>query len=385
MEGVILFSYLLLRMVSSVSGVLLYRLLYGARDLRSYLYIDTLVNEFLLIPDSIISSPLYEILGNYVQGVEFSVIYSILTANIGVVMGIVMAKFYFRSKIKRVYSFLVEVPRVCLAITLIYYVLDCFLYIEGTISEKWILWEITRVCLILIIPVIAREFIQKRKLRESQELITQQQNYLSRLEDVQSQLRMIQHDYKNMISGLYTQVSEGNITDAKKYMDEKLLKFDQHIQSEIQQMNQLARIKDPNLKSLIITKLMMMIQEQVAAHVEIPMEIDQVSMEIEDLIRCLGILLDNAMEAVVGHEDARVVLVMSKESEKLVIMIKNDIYTEVDIARIYQEGYSTKGANRGLGLSSLRQIIQKYENVMQEMELEEGQFIQSITIIRKKG
>lgn len=386
-KGFVYFSYLLLRVTSSVCGTFFLRFVYGARDFRSYLYMDIFVQEFLCVPKFIFDNSLAALLRRYLHGFDFAAAHSILATTLCVILGVIMAKFLFRTKFKKAYIFLMEIPSVCLAIVIVYSILDCFLLIMSNSSREWGkwdgVWNITRIVFIMVIPIIAREFIRKRKLRESQELIVQQQIYLSRLEDVQSQLRMIQHDYKNMISGLYTQVTEGNIGEAKKYMDEKLIRVDQHIQSEIQQINQITKIKDPSLKSLIITKIMMLLQQNTAVYIEIPYEIDQVSIEILDLIRCLGILLDNAMEAVAGHEDATVVLVMLNEADKLFIMIKNDIYADVDIAKIYQEGYSTKGVNRGLGLSSLRQIIQKYEHVIQEMRIEEGQFIQSITVMQK--
>lgn len=120
---------------------------------------------------------------------------------------------------------------------------------------------------------------------------------------------------------------------------------------------------------------MTMHQQKVTVHVEIPQPIGESSMEIEDMIRCLGILLDNAMEAVVDHESARVVLVLLDEPEKLSVIVKNDLYTDIEMSRIYQEGYSTKGTNRGLGLASMQQIIRKYENVVQETKIEDEQFI----------
>lgn len=50
--------------------------------------------------------------------------------------------------------------------------------------------------------------------------------------------------------------------------------------------------------------------------------------------------------------------------------------------KIWDEGYSTKGKNRGLGLTSYQQILSKYQNVTKQTTLENGYFTQMLWIAK---
>lgn len=68
------------------------------------------------------------------------------------------------------------------------------------------------------------------------------------------------------------------------------------------------------MKSLLLFKLAHAENLQVNITLEIPAEVDRVDMNTGDFIRCLGILLDNAMEAAAGinAEPVRVALIKDK-------------------------------------------------------------------------
>lgn len=67
-----------------------------------------------------------------------------------------------------------------------------------------------------------------------------------------------------------------------------------------------------------------------------------------------------------------------REESTVTIMIKNHLKEEKKIAEITQEGYSTKGENRGIGLSSYQKILNKYPNVFNKTVVSDNQFQQVI-------
>ena len=60
--------------------------------------------------------------------------------------------------------------------------------------------------------------------------------------------------------------------------------------------------------------------------------------------------------------------------------MKNRLYHEVDVHRIWQQGYSTRGAERGIGLASYRKILDGYGNVLPATAVEEGYFVQEFKV-----
>ena len=99
-----------------------------------------------------------------------------------------------------------------------------------------------------------------------------------------------------------------------------------------------------------------------------------------DFIRCLGILIDNAMEEVKENNGKIHFVFFAATNGQLTMTISNTIRREIDCEKIFQEEYSTKGNNRGMGLSILQEMIHHSENVTMETRVENNEFIQEITI-----
>lgn len=214
------------------------------------------------------------------------------------------------------------------------------------------------------------------KLTVAEALLVQQQSYNRVLEDIQQDIRYFQHDYKNILSSFYLQLKEGKVEEAQALLEEKFLSFDKNISYNIKQMGFLNNIKPLEVKSLLLTKMLQMEQKKIKFQVEVVDSISDFHIETEDLVRCLGILIDNAMEEESLTDEKTVHFVAYREGSTVTIMIKNHLKEEKKIAEITQEGYSTKGENRGIGLSSYQKILAKYPNVLNKTVVSDNQFQQ---------
>lgn len=67
---------------------------------------------------------------------------------------------------------------------------------------------------------------------------------------------------------------------------------------------------------------------------------------------------------------------------KIVYLVIHNTTNEItfDIRKIYEEGYSTKGENRGLGLNNVRKILANYGTMFLETELQGNRFLQVLKI-----
>lgn len=239
---------------------------------------------------------------------------------------------------------------------------------------------------ILMVVLLVRSYISDMRRKEMKSLMGQQKNYLKRLEEIQKKLRVINHDYKNVAAGLYLSAESGDIEEVKNYVNNQLLMLDHDIQAEISQMNQLINIKEIELKSLLITKIAKAADSDIMLDIEISNTVGKINMSIDDLLRSIGILVDNAIEEAVMETDTsdeiRKVKLLIFEDENITnIIIKNRYRGEIPLNKIVEQGYSTKGEGRGLGLYSLKEILKKYQNVFTETKLEDGWFVQIIKII----
>lgn len=89
--------------------------------------------------------------------------------------------------------------------------------------------------------------------------------------------------------------------------------------------------------------------------------------------------MDNAIEAAAREKKPQVTIVLLKEQGKLTFIVKNPTSQAVDLQRIWTAGYSTKGQNRGLGLTNLKEITRQYPDVWLETRVEKQEFVQMLT------
>jgi hypothetical protein len=257
-----------------------------------------------------------------------------------------------------------------------YYALN---QIDDTLNEAMVILAVGYIVIICSIAIFSREVSNKRERKQSEMLLLQHQLYTNRLENIQQELRLFQHDYKNMVAGLYAQADEGNTQAVKDYINDKILNINDDVQNDIRQTNQLVKLTNMELKGLLLVKLMEAKKVDVTIDLEVLYEVGRISIETSDLLRCLGILLDNAIEAAQATATKNVSAVILQE-DKTTIIVTNDISNNVDMSSIWKNGYSTKGKNRGLGLSSYQKILNNYDNAFCETKIADKQFTQILII-----
>ena len=151
-------------------------------------------------------------------------------------------------------------------------------------------------------------------------------------------------------------------------------------------INELKNIPITELKGFINYKLMEMLNEGINLQINISEQIKKSKLrrltlkEKDDLYNVVGILLDNAYEAARESKEKELVLEMHKEKSTVVIMIANTYQGEIEIEKISEYGYSSKGRNHGTGLYIVEKIITKNQRFQKETSIMENYFIQSITI-----
>ena len=204
--------------------------------------------------------------------------------------------------------------------------------------------------IMMFLHLIRANIYKEQKTQMQTEMLGQQEMYIQELESIQSSMRSFRHDYKNMMSSLYLQSREGNIEEIEKNIHGLIDDFDENIDWKMNLTVQMANIRISEVKPL-------------------------------DLSRALGILLDNAIEET-EKTGGKISLVVSEQQDTVHIIVENTIEREVDLARIYEEGYSTKGSGRGTGLPGLRRILEKYPGASLMTECENWTFIQILAIMR---
>lgn len=215
------------------------------------------------------------------------------------------------------------------------------------------------------------------RLETNAQELEYQKFYNKALQSIINDLRRFKHNYSNILA-----VFGGYIKNKKwDQMDE----YYSEICAEMGKVSFLDSLTSLNIKSagvlgLIMTKYEYAKELDVQFRVVTDGEIDEVQMKISEFCEVLGILLDNAIEAAKDSKEKKVEVFMKREDEALSFIVLNGIDEQVDATMIYENGYSTKGEGRGLGLGIVNSIVSKYKNVVLNTRAENSKFRQELII-----
>ncbi len=212
---------------------------------------------------------------------------------------------------------------------------------------------------VIIVYLLYKESIKSNKLSENYNILL---NYLEQYEKEIEEKRKIVHDFKNQLIVINGYADPSN-TKLKEYISE-IIKENRVIRDNYLVKN-IDKIPS-GLKGLIYYKF-----SQLDKSMNIDLLIKKKIKEFDDLnskvnkdvIKIVGILLDNAIESARASNDKYISLEMKKEDNKILIIIENSTDKKVDTSKIMVTGFSTKGKNRGYGLSIVNDIIKNNDKI----------------------
>jgi len=230
---------------------------------------------------------------------------------------------------------------------------------------------------------LAQRLDAARKVAAQQDVIAQQQLYERDLEAIRQEVRAFRHDYKNLLAGLSEQADEGELNQLRTALSELDTGFDRRIGEKIRASTQIGNVRVPQVRSLLLSKLAVMVQKGIDCRLEAIYSMERVGMDVWDFTRCLGILLDNAAEAAAETETPWVEIVLLSQKGRLSLRVSNPYIGAIDPDKIWTEGFSTKGEGRGLGLSSYQRILKDYPHTVASTSWANGVFVQELVVEEK--
>ena len=110
------------------------------------------------------------------------------------------------------------------------------------------------------------------------------------------------------------------------------------------------------------------------------------SNDFKNMVRILGVFLDNAIHASADMGDkAYVKVTLTMKDDDLCISIKNKFNGTIDVEKIDKVGYSTKGSGHGYGLSLVKNILVENRNLINKRKLTKNTFEQILIIKNKQN
>jgi len=205
--------------------------------------------------------------------------------------------------------------------------------------------------------------------------------YSSNLEKNMDDIRHIKHDIKNIFITMGNFVAESGNANMQDFYHKKISPFasDEIMKSDI--YGKLAGIGNEQIKAFVYYKISQAVERGINVDLDVLVHSQprEIAMEFIDLVRVLGILMDNAIEECIEIAEGVIYIKVSQNSDVTSYMIKNTVRHEIK-ERGVRPGVSSKGIGRGKGLASAYGVIGKYGCVTLNSYFSDGCFVQNLVV-----
>lgn len=106
--------------------------------------------------------------------------------------------------------------------------------------------------------------------------------------------------------------------------------------------------------------------------------------DAQDISRIIGVYLDNAIEAASISEEKTIEIQFYLENKNIVFCLGNTFKGKIEESKLDNEGYSSKGKNRGYGLPLVKDLLSKHEELKDERVIVDQYYVQKLIIKPKR-
>ena len=207
-------------------------------------------------------------------------------------------------------------------------------------------------------------------------------NSLKEYEDILDRYRVSNHENKNQLLTIRNMISKS---------DKKTISYiDKIVENKIKDndkvMFEVSIIPAGGLRGLIYSKILAMKDLNIEYELEISNSIktvDLISLDdalMLDICQIIGVYLDNAIEEVQKLKEKYINIEMYMENKELIIEISNNYKGNIDVDKLENKGYTSKGNGHGYGLSLTREIIESNKKLSNKKKISKEIFTQVLKI-----
>ena len=205
---------------------------------------------------------------------------------------------------------------------------------------------------------------------------------LREYEDIMDKYRVDNHENKNQLLTIRNMIRT-NDQSIDKYID-KLV--DNKINDNENILHKTSKIPEGGLRATIYSKLCKMNDVGIDYALDISNNVraadliklgDETSLNI---CKVIGVFLDNAIEAVENLNNKNIILEMFVMDGYMCIDVSNNYEGLIELDKMANKGYTTKGKGHGYGLSLVDEIIKNDFHLENEKKISRDIFTQELKI-----
>ena len=190
--------------------------------------------------------------------------------------------------------------------------------------------------------------------------------------------KLLRHEYKNQLA-----VIKGLSKNKKviNHIDQLL----ENSKDDGISIKGLSNIPKGGLRGLFYYKISTIRKKNINFVIDISksVKIPLSQLKIEDvktLTYILGIVCDNAIEECIKNKESNILIEIYKLGKEINFIISNTIIDKINIGKLGEKGYSTKGRNHGNGLYLVNKLLKNNKYISLHTKVINNYFVQEIKI-----
>gem|GEM_PF-1839813 len=242
------------------------------------------------------------------------------------------------------------------------------------------------VFVLIIMILIIYSLESKKKVQQAQQqtqtAYEEIKIYSHALEISYQDLRAFKHDYSNILLSIQEYIDEEDLSGLRDYYHNQLKATQKLVTPTFNRLDDIQNIGSSEIRSIILHKLNHAQGLGITSSLEIPKALlVKPIFDTIQLVRLLGILLDNAIEAAQESTNPSLSIAVFKQVGDEMIIIGNTYSALIPKEQLLQKNpRSTKDPKRGIGLQNAASIVKQENSLFLETQITDRYYTQIITI-----
>lgn len=246
-----------------------------------------------------------------------------------------------------------------------------------TISDFIMIFVLTGIVIFIIGSEIKLESLKKHY----QEIF----EYSRTNEELLTHYKMQAHENKNRLLMIDSMLDEPK-KNIRKYINGLLKEINEDKSNINYWLAELKFIPLPGIRNFINYKLVILQKLGAQIEVFVSSELQNIKAsrltekEYNQMSTMLGVIMDNMIESVKDIDDKLISINIYKDNETICCDFVNNFAGNIDLCRLGEIGYTTKGENHGVGLTLIAKIMKANDKFECYPEILDNFFIQHVRI-----
>lgn len=231
----------------------------------------------------------------------------------------------------------------------------------------------------IIVFGIIKEYEINVKIQSEYDILLKSLNEYENLLDLQ---RVTNHENKNQLLVIKGMIDKGE-SNTSEYINSII---DTQYKDNDAIIYKTNRIPSGGLRGLIYYKILTMKEKKINSNLDVDRSLNELDFDNipvktnQELCKIVGVFLDNAIQAVSELKKKEIDIYLKYENDELYIKVSNNYSGIIELDKIDNSGYTTKGKGHGYGLSLVKGIIRENACFKNDREIHGKMFSQIIRL-----